>query len=601
VADLRLSVDLETLRTTGDARAVAAPATSLHWSADRGACIVCTLEPGGDSAGSAERAAAAARLLLGAYGRAPGRWPDLPHLVAAAAIVDLRRREVHAAVDRMGVHNLYWARHGGVLRIASRAADVLAGDGQSREIDPAAVYGYVYFHNVPSPLAIFRGSAKLPRAHALHCRDGDVAVTRYRTETFCEHAPQDIDALADELLATLRSAVSRSLDDEPAAGAFLSGGLDSSTVAGLMSQSPGRGPPRSFSIGFDAEGYDEMEYARIAARHFGLQAHEHYMTPDELLAVSPGLLRATDEPFGNASIAPAYRCALLARDAGVSRLLAGDGGDELFAGNSRYATQLLFERYGRLPAPLRGAVLEPLLLPLGRALPGTPLGKVARYIEQAKVPLPERLQSYNYLHRHAPAEVFTRRFLESVDQELPLRMWQAEFSAPSSGDAVDRMLFLDWAFTLHDSDLIKVNSACRTAGVPVAYPMLDHDLVEFSCRIPGALKMHRDRLRWFYKRAVRTLLPAQILAKRKHGFGLPFGVWTSTHPGLRRLAETSLESLAQRDLFRAEFLRQVLQLHRESHAAYYGVLVWVLMALELWLQANTGPGAVPPGAVVQPR
>jgi asparagine synthase (glutamine-hydrolysing) len=462
------------------------------------------------------------------------------------------------------------------------------------------VYSYVYFHNVPSPLAIFRGTAKLPRAHALHCRDGDVTVARYRIETFRERASRDLDALADELLATLRSAVSRSLDDELAAGAFLSGGLDSSTVAGLMSQSPGRGRTRSFSIGFDAEGYDEMEYARIAARHFGLEAHEHYMTPDDVLAVTPALLRATDEPFGNASIAAAYQCALLARDAGVSRLLAGDGGDELFAGNSRYATQLLFERYTRLPAPLRGAVLEPLLLPLGRAFPATPLGKVARYIEQAKVPLPERLQSYNHLHRHAPGEVFTDRFLQSVDQALPLKLWRAEFVAPVSGDAVDRMLFLDWAFTLHDSDLVKVNSACRSAGVALAYPMLDHDLVDFSCRIPGALKMHRDRLRWFYKRAVRTLLPAQILAKRKHGFGLPFGVWTSTHPGLRRLAEISLESLAERELFRAEFLHRVLHLHRESHAAYYGVLVWVLMALELWLEANAAPGAGPPPAAVQP-
>ena len=369
-------------------------------------------------------------------------------------------------------------------------------------------------------------------------------------------------------------------------GAFLSGGLDSSTVAGLMAERRAPGHGRSFSIGFDAPGYDEMEYARIAARHFGLEAHEHYLTPDEVLAVTPELLRATDEPFGNSSVAAAYQCALLARAAGVSCLLAGDGGDELFAGNSRYAKQLVFERYQRVAPALRRGVVEPLLGPLGRSLPTTVLGKAWRYVEQARVPLPDRLQSYNYLHRHAPSEVFEPAFLESVDCAQPLRLWREEYAAPAQGDAVNRMLFLDWAYTLHDNDLVKVNTACRAAGVRVAYPMLDHALVELACGIPGAVKMRGGELRGFYKHATRGLLPPQIIAKSKHGFGLPFGVWTRTHPGLRRLSEAALDSLAGRRIFRSEFLRETLRLHREGHAAYYGELVWVLMALELWLDGR---------------
>jgi asparagine synthase (glutamine-hydrolysing) len=148
------------------------------------------------------------------------------------------------------------------------------------------------------------------------------------------------------------------------------------------------------------------------------------------------------------------------------------------------------------------------------------------------------------------------------------------------------MLYLDWAFTLHDNDLVKVNAACREAGIAVAYPMLDSDLVDFACRLPGRVKMRHGELRGFYKHATRDFLPRTIIDKKKHGFGLPFGVWTSTHPGLARLAQQSLESLAERGLFQTEFLRETLRLHRESHAAYYGELVWILLALETWLQRN---------------
>jgi len=585
---LRVCVDLERLAANGDHSALTTGGAQIHWSPDRQSCAICVVEPGAGNRCSDARIERAARSWLAAYAVAPGRWPDVSHVDAAGVIVDFRRAEILAGIDRMGLHGLYWSLDGSMLRIASRLADVMSPARPPR-IDPAAVYCYVYFHFVPSPLAIFAGAAKLPRAHVLHWRTGKLDITRYRLETFVEHAPPTIaDELAPVLLDALRSAVSSRMDGEAAIGAFLSGGLDSSTVAGLMSQRLG-GNGDSFSIGFDATGYDEMEYARIAVRRFGLQAHEHYMTPEDTLASTPRLLRGTDEPFGNASLAAAYQCALIAREAGISRLLAGDGGDELFAGNERYATQVLFERYFRIPAPLRRAVLEPLVMPLGQAFPGTPLGKAARYIEQANAGLPDRLQSYNYLHRHAPEEVFSGRFLDSVDTGQPLALWRAEFAAPRAADTVDRMLFLDWAYTLHDNDLVKVNTACRAAGMAVAYPMLDDALVDIACRLPGSLKMRGRELRWFYKHATRTLLPAEIIGKKKHGFGLPFGVWTRTHPGLRRLSESALESLATRGIFRPEFLQQAVHLHRESHATYYGVLVWVLMALELWIDANAPP------------
>jgi asparagine synthase (glutamine-hydrolysing) len=163
---------------------------------------------------------------------------------------------------------------------------------------------------------------------------------------------------------------------------------------------------------------------------------------------------------------------------------------------------------------------------------------------------------------------------------------QQEYATPQADSPIDRMLFMDWKFTLHDNDLVKVNTMCSLAGVDVAYPMLDPALVDFSMRLPPRWKVRDGELRWFYKRAMRGFLPDEILGKTKHGFGLPFGVWMRTHEGLRALARDSLESLAGRGYFRPEFLREALRLHREGHASFYGELVWILTVLELWLQRN---------------
>jgi asparagine synthase (glutamine-hydrolysing) len=233
----------------------------------------------------------------------------------------------------------------------------------------------------------------------------------------------------------------------------------------------------------------------------------------------------------------------------------------------------------------RGA-LEPLLRGAGKVTKGFPIGKALSYIEQAAVPLPDRLQSYNFLHRHDPGEVFTPALLGAVDAGAPLQALRREYSAPQSCSAVNRMLFLDWKFTLHDNDLVKVNTMCDLAGMNVAYPMLDPAVVDFSMRLPTSWKVHRGELRWFYKRAMTGFLPQQIIKKTKQGFGLPFGVWTAEHAGLKKLAADSLACLSTRGFFQPKFLRDSLRMHQDVHAKYYGELVWILMVLELWLQAH---------------
>jgi asparagine synthase (glutamine-hydrolysing) len=272
----------------------------------------------------------------------------------------------------------------------------------------------------------------------------------------------------------------------------------------------------------------------------------------------------------------------MAREGGVTRVLAGDGGDELFGGNSRYALQRVFGWYGSVPGPLR-TVLEPVFG--SRLVSGLPLlRKGSGYIRQAKMPLPDRLQSYNLLQRLDAAEVFTPGFLRQVNEAGPMHQQREGWALAQAGNALDANLAFDWRYTLAENDLPKVCGTARLAGIAVGFPMLDPRLVAFSMRLPTSYKLKGLRLRWFFKEALRGFLPDEIITKKKHGFGLPFGVWSQRHDGLRALAGDSLASLATRGFIRPEFVRALLDQRTAEHASYYGEMVWILMMLEQWMR-----------------
>jgi len=501
-------------------------------------------------------------------------------------IVDRSSGTVHAGVDKAGINQIFYEARGRQLTVASTLQSLSNIAPATRSIDPQGLFNYIYFHSIPAPGTIFKGINKLDAGERLAWSSGEILRERRLIETPGERVETSLSDLSAQLRHELESAVSRAQETASRPGAFLSGGLDSSTVAGYLAKAHPQAP--TFSIGFDAAGYDEIEFARIASNHFGTNAHEYYVTPDDVCDAVEDVVGSFGEPFGNSSAIPVYFCARLAKEHGVDLMLAGDGGDELFAGNFRYKKQMLFEHYCSLPRFLRRSFIEPLLLQTG--LGRLPLAsKGASYVRQALIPLPDRLQSYNFLHRHDPAQVFDERFLGAVKTSEPLDLWRKEWDCYPDADSIDRMLALDWKFTLHDNDLVKVNSMCRLAGVEVAYPMLDEALIRFSTRVPSDLKLKNGELRWFYKQALREFLPAEIINKKKHGFGLPFGIWLRNHAGLRLVSERALQSLAERGVFRGEFLQQTLTLHREDAAGYYGELVWILMALELWL-ARHAPG-----------
>ncbi len=508
------------------------------------------------------------------------------------AVIDPARDTVVLALDRIGQQHLYYSQGPEGLVFGSSADLVLAHPAVGREIDSQAVFDYVYSHHCPSPGSIYRQVRKLEGAQRLIFRDGKAEVERYWQPEFREDTSPRED-LAERLRNAVFDAVARFGEAGGTVGAFLSGGLDSSTVAGALARaSPGMA--RTFSIGFPVQGYDELAYARIAAEHFKTRQFDYYLTPDDAVAAIPSIAAACDEPFGNSSALPTYFCAKLAKAHGVDLLLGGDGGDELFAGNARYAKQQWFEPYGALPGRVRNG-LEAGLRALPAALTGRfPAQKIARYVEQARVPLPDRLHDYNFLHRVAPAEVFAADFLAAIELDAPLAAQRECYGRLPEASALNRMLYLDWKITLHDNDLVKVNRMCELAGISVAYPMLDDEVVELSCRVPSRLKLRRGKLRWFYKQAFGGFLPEAILRKSKHGFGLPFGIWLKEHPPLRDLAYDSVSQLKRRAYFLPGFIDAAIRMHRSGHSGYYGELIWILMMLALWLDAKESRGAASP-------
>ena len=484
------------------------------------------------------------------------------------------------AVDRFGINTLCYRVENGQLRFAARA-DALT-DGQA-ELDPQAIFDYLYFHTIPSPRTIFKDVYRLPPAHYAVFENGKVSVAPYWEPQFAEATNVRFSDLRAEFLDLLNQAVGDQLDGSKPA-CFLSGGTDSSTVAGLIGHISGRAAS-TYSIGFHANGYDEMTYARLAAGHFGTLHHEHYLTPDDLVRSIATVATHYDQPFGNSSALPTYYCAAMAQADGVKRLLAGDGGDELFGGNTRYARQRVLGWYGVLPAMMRSRLMEPTLgsaaarrMPLVR--------KAASYVEQARVALPERLNLYNLLNRLGMERVFAPDFLQMVDpMAAPAQQWQI-WQHACTESTLQRNLAFDWRYTLAENDIPKVCGTTDLAGLSVGFPLLDQRLLDFSLRLPAAFKLKGLSLRWFFKAALRDFLPNAILTKKKHGFGLPFGVWICQHSGLRKLATDSLLAFGERGIVRRDFITTLLTRHLQQHPGYYGEMVWLLMVLEQWLRVH---------------
>ncbi len=245
----------------------------------------------------------------------------------------------------------------------------------------------------------------------------------------------------------------------------------------------------------------------------------------------------------------------------------------------------MFEAYFCLPAIARHGLIEPLArLPVLSSR--FPLRKLKSYVDQANIRLPLRLETYNFLHRTPLTEIFEPEFLRAVDPSLTDEALGREYDRTRSDHFINKLMHVDLKFTLADNDLRKVGAMTEAAGVEVCYPLLEDRLVDFANHLPVDYKVRGQKLRWFFKEALNDLLPEKIINKSKHGFGLPFGLWSTQYAPLGEVVGDSLADFKQRGWVKLAYLDHMLAMQRGPHASYYGVMIWVILMLEQWLGSH---------------
>jgi asparagine synthase (glutamine-hydrolysing) len=524
-----------------------------------------------------------ASLLAALYERFGTSFVDKLRGAFSVVLWDRGKRQFLAAIDGFGLKRLAYHQDARVLLVASRI-DALRRSGEiDPDINPRAIPTILNSSANRGPETIFTNVHWLAPGTLLTTADGNTRLTQYWDIRYGLGEDHNEQRLSRQLETVVEESVAAHCKGNSFAelGAFLSGGTDSSTVVGMMSRR-GRGPVKAFSIGFQEQPFNELGYAELAARKFRAEHHVYFVGADDCFEALLDMVRCFDEPFGNSSAIPTYFCARLAAQHGVTTLLAGDGGDELFGGNEWYLTDKVFEAYQCVPRILRKGLIEPVLasLPFETGL----VRKARGYVRRANMPPIERVLSFQFLLTHSPAEVFEGDFLHALGEYSVCEIPSRHYSQAVARDHLDRLLYTDLKIVLADSDLPKVTCMAELAGVQVRFPFLDKSVAEFSGHIPARLKVKGTQKRYLFKRAFRDLLPVEIINKKKHGFGIPVATWLKTDRRLRELARDILLSrrALERGYFRREFIADLFRKHEADNSTYYGDTVWTFLALELW-------------------
>lgn len=512
----------------------------------------------------------------------------------AFALWNRATRELTLVRDRMGIKPLYWAQTGNQILFASELKAFRAHPDFRAEMDPAALAGYLRHAYVPSPRSIYRGAHKLPPGHLLTVNaDGKISVAPYwslrqiASEGMRRAASSVIspDTAVDELDALLRDAVRRRMVADVPLGAFLSGGIDSSTVVALMQAQSDR-PVKTFTIGFHEKAYDEAVHARQVAAHLRTEHTELYLHADDALKLVPHIPDWFDEPFADASQLPTYLVSQLTRQH-VTVALSGDGGDELFAGYSRYAwaDRLAGWTHG-VPGPLRNAAAAGL-----RALPMSAWDGLAQLI-------PARLRPRLLGHKvHKVASLMNEPSNDAVYRRL-VSYWHdpaellTEVPAPEGGawdptlagdipDFTSRMQYLDSVTYLPDDILTKVDRASMAVSLEARVPLLDHRVVSHVWGLPVDLKLRDGVAKWLLRQVLYRYVPRALIERPKMGFGVPIDSWL--RGPLRDWAENLLDEkrLAREGILKPGPIRRKWTEHLSGQRDWQYDL-WVVLMFQSW-------------------
>jgi asparagine synthase (glutamine-hydrolysing) len=489
----------------------------------------------------------------------------------AFAVWDTRRRELLLARDRLGIKPLYYAELDGGIAFASELKPILQLPEVSRNLDWEALGHLFTFLATPASRSIVDGVRKLePGRIATASAGRPLRIDRYWDVNFTPDERASEGDLTDELQALLRDAVRiHQISDVPL-GAFLSGGIDSSAVVATMA-GLSTGKVKTFSIGFAEAEYDELAHARRVAEAFGTEHHELVLRPD-VVQIAEDLAWYLDEPFGDTSAIPTYMVSKLAAEH-VTVVLTGDGGDELFGGYDKYVTEEREREFARVPRPIRklaGAV--------GQAMPEGMKGR--RFLRHLALDGAERYLDASMMFRADELrKLFQPDAYAHVGRHDPRGHALSHLGGIGS-DWMSAIQYCDIHTYLPLDILTKVDRMSMAHSIEARPPLLDHKLVEFAARIPARLKLHNGTTKYLLKRAMRGILPNDIIDRQKHGFAVPLAKWFRGE--LSSFARDLLFSQRSRErgLFNESYIERLLQLHERGRDI--DLQLWTLLSLELW-------------------
>ena len=489
------------------------------------------------------------------------------------ALWDRARKTLLLARDRAGIKPLHFVEDGTRIYFGSEIKSLIAAGAVQQDIDLEALDHYLSYLYAPRDRSLFTSVRKLPPGHCLRWQNGKTTLVKYWEISGLESFQGTDEEAAQALRTVLSDAVQCHMISDVPLGAFLSGGVDSSIVVGLMAEASSR-PVKTFSIGFDEPQFDELEHARRVADHFGTDHHEFVVRPDGL-AILDRLVAHFDEPFADSSAIPTWYVSEIARQH-VTVVLSGDGGDELFGGYDRYLPHRRVAQFDRLALPgaraAAGAVWP--LLPHGAR------GKnFLRHVS--------RTDDGRYLDSVAFFQPDEKDSLYTYDVRRRLADWNAEDALSArltrfaSLPRHSRMMRLDFETYLPEDVLTKVDRMSMAHSIESRVPLLDNEVIDFAATLPSALKIRNGRRKHVLKEAVRKLLPQEILDRRKQGFGVPLGVWF--RGGLTDIFSDVLRSsrTRQRGYFEPRFVDRLVHEHlsgRRDHT----LRLWQLLVFELW-------------------
>ena len=501
----------------------------------------------------------------------------------AFALWDKRSGTLLLMRDRIGIKPLYYTLlPDGTIVFGSELKTILTHPSVRREVDPRALDIYLTLEYVPAPLSMFKNIRKLPAGHYLTWRDGRIEVKKYWDLEPNPHPvrPASLQAVEDELYALLKESVKLRLVSDVPLGAFLSGGIDSSAVVGLMREL-GAEPLRTFSIGFKDQTYNELEHARRIAEKFHTE-HEELILEPQALELTEKLVRHLDEPLGDFSIFPTFLVSEMARRR-VTVALSGDGGDELFAGYEHYQAQRMSRWPGVPPAARAAGAVVNKMRPSPKKKGAW--NKLRRFTQAFDIDAGHRhFRWMMFLTEAMKRELYGPAFQDALGGVSPLRgrePFPEHFAAMNGFDPTSGEQYLDLKTYLVDDIMVKVDRMSMATSLEAREPLLDHKLVEFAFRLPGDFKLHGSQTKWIFKKTLERLLPHETLYRKKEGFSIPIKHWLEVE--LRGLMEETLSEKHIREggWFDYAPIRRMMDAHVAGRENYSHQL-WALLVFETW-------------------